>query len=119
MVAEPDNVPMVTVVAPGSVLPFNVAVTVTDVSPSFSLKLDGSALNAMPDGASSSSVMVVVTDADVLRLGAGPPPPEGLEIDTVNVSPVPSSTSSSVVCTLNVCDPAALFVNVNVPDLAV
>ena len=117
-VAPPDNVPIVTVVVPGNTLPFNVAVTVTDVSPSSSPKLDGTALNVIPD-ASSSSVIVVVTEDAVPRLGVGPPPPEGDESDTVNVSPVPSSTLSSVVCTENVWLPAAVLVNVNVPDLAV
>ena len=38
---------------------------------------------------------------------------------TVKVSPVPSSIVSSFVDTVNVCDPAAVFVNVSVPDLAV
>ena len=73
----------------------------------------------MPDGASSSSVMVVVTDFDVPRLGVGPPPPDGLEMVTVKVSPVPSSRVSSVVWTVKVWDPAAAFVNVSVPDFAV
>ena len=39
-------------------------------------------------------------DFAVPRLGEGPPPPEGLEIVTVNVSPVPSSMVSSVVWTV-------------------
>ena len=73
----------------------------------------------MPVGASSSSVMVVVTEFDVARLGAGPPPPDGLEIATVKVSPVPSSSVSSVVWTVKVWAPAAVFVNVSVPDFAV
>ena len=46
--------------------------------------------------------MVVVTDFVVLREGVGPPPPEGLDMLTVRVSPVPSSMESSVVCTVNV-----------------
>ena len=50
--------------------------------------------------------MVVVTDFDVPRLGAGPPPPAGLEMVTVKSSPVPSSMVSSVVWTVKVCDPA-------------
>ena len=99
--------------------PFRVAVTVIDVAESSSPRVLGLALRAMPVGASSSSVMVVVTDFDVPRLGAGPPPPEGLEIVTVNVSPVPSSISSSVVWTVKVWDPAAAFVKVSVPDFAV
>ena len=48
-----------------------------------------------------------------------PPPPDGLEMVTVKVSPVPSSMVSSVVFTVNVCEPAAAFVNVSVPDFAV
>ena len=62
--------------------------------------------------------MVVVTDFAVPR-PVVPPPPDGLDIDTVNVSPVPSSTVSSLVCTVKVCDPAALSLKVSVPDLAV
>ena len=62
--------------------------------------------------------MVVVTFEEVSSVGAGPPPPAGLEIVTVNVSP-DSSKESSVVCTANVCAPAAAFVNVSVPDFAV
>ena len=92
---------MVTTVSEGSVLsPSNVAVTVTEVAASSSPKLLGLALNVMSVGASSSSVIVVLTD-DVPRLGAGPPPPDGLDIATVNVSP-DSSKVSSVVCTVNV-----------------
>ena len=101
-VAVPDSVPMVTTVGDGRVLPFSVAVTVTDVAESSSPRLFGLALNAMPDGAASSSDIVVVIDFDVPRLGAGPPPPDGLDSVTVNVSPVPSSIVSSVVCTVNV-----------------
>ena len=109
---------MVTTVSDGSVLPFSVAVTVTEVAESSSPRLEGLALNVMPDGASSSSAMVVETD-DVPRVGASPPPPDGLEMITLNVSPVPSSMVSSVVSTVNVCDPAAAWVKVSVPDLAV
>ena len=108
---------MVTTVADGKVLPFRVAVTVTDVAASSSPRLDGLALSVMPDGASSS--VIVVETEDVSRLGAGPPPPDGLEMVTVKVSPVPSSIVSSVVCTVKVCEPAATLVKVSVPDLAV
>ena len=75
----------------------------------------------MPVGAASSSVMVVVTVWSCWRAGegAGPPPPEGLEMVTVKVSPVPSSIASSVVCTVKVWEPAAVFVKVSVPELAV
>ena len=118
MVALPVKAPMVTVVGDGKVPPVKVAVTVTDVAASSSPKLVGLAPSVMPD-TTSSSLMVVVTVAVELRVGVGPPPPKGEEIDTVNVSPVPSSTSSSVVDTVNVWDPAAVLVNVNVPDLAV
>ena len=117
LVALPVRAPIVTTVSDGNVPPFNVAVTVTDVAASSSPRLEGLALRVIPD-ASSSSAMVVVTVAVVLRVGAGPPPPDGLEMLTVNVSPVPSSTSSSVVCTVNVWDPAAVLVNVRVPALA-
>ena len=98
--------------------PCSVAVTVTDVAASSSPRLDGLADSVMPVGASSSSVMVVLTE-DVPKLAEGPPPPVGLEMVTVKVSPVPSSTSSSVVSTVNVCAPAAVLVKVSVPDLAV
>ena len=94
---------MVTTVASVRVVPpLSVAVTVTEVAASSSPRVLGLALNAMPDGASSSSVIVVVIDFEVPRVGAGPPPPEGLDIVTVNVSPVPSSMVSSVVWTVNV-----------------
>ena len=56
--------------------------------------------------------MVVVTDA-VPRVGAAPPPPEGLEMLTVKVSSG-SSEVSSVVCTVKVCEPAAVSVKVKV-----
>ena len=110
---------MVTTVSEGRVLPFMVAVTVTDVALSSSPRLLGLALSVMPVGAASSSVIVVVTLLVVARLGAGPPPPDGLEIVTVKVSPAPSSIVSSVVCTVKVCEPAAVLVKVSVPELAV
>ena len=120
MVAEPASVPIVTTVADVRVVPpFSVAVTVTDVAASSSPRAEGFADSVMPVGAASSSVIVVVTVFEVAKLGAGPPPPEGLEMVTVNVSPVPSSITSSVVCTVNVWAPAAVFVNVSVPDFAV
>ena len=81
--------------------------------------LDRYAAIVMPDGASSSSVIVVVTLLVVARLGDGPPPPEGLEMVTVKVSPAPSSIVSAVVCTVKVCEPAAVLVKVSVPDFAV
>ena len=70
---------------------------------------------------SSSSVMVVVTVFEPWpTLGAGPPPPAGLaRIETVYVSPVPSSNVSSVVWTVKVWEPAAACVKVRVPVLAV
>ena len=101
-VAEPASVPMVTTVSEGSVLPFSVAVTVTDVAASSSPRLDGLALSVIPVGASSSSVIVVVIEDDVPMVGEGPPPPEGLDMETVNVSPVPSSMVSLVVWTVKV-----------------
>lgn len=58
----------------------------------------------------SSSAMVVVTDV-VPRLGAGPPPPKGLDMVTVKVSS-DSSTMSCVVCTLMVWGPADVKVTV-------
>ena len=110
---------MVTTVGDVRVLsPFRVAVTVTDVAVSSSPRLLGLALSVMPVGASSSSVIVVVTEA-VPRLGDGPPPPDGLEMVTVKVSPVPSSIVSSVVCTVKVCGPAAVSGEGQRPDLAV
>ena len=118
-VAEPASVPMVTTASEGSVLsPSNVAVTVTEVAASSSPKLLGLALSVMPVGASSSSVIVVLTD-DVPMVGEEPPPPDGLDIVTVNVSPVPSSMASSVVCAVKVWSPAAVSVNVSVPDAVV
>ena len=95
------------------------AFTVTLVALSSSPSVFGLADSVIPVGASSSSVMVVVTDFEVPKLGAGPPPPDGLEMVTVNVSPVPSSMVSSLVCTVNVWEPAAAFVNVSVPEFAV
>ena len=92
-----------------------------EVALSSSPRLFGLALSVMPVGVSSSSVIVVVMAlrAVLPRLGAGPPPPAGLEMLTVNVSPVPSSKVSSVVWTVKVCDPAAACVNVSVPVVAV
>ena len=52
---------MVTTVSDGKVLPFSVAVTVMDVALSSSPRLEGLADRVIPDGASSSSVIVVVT----------------------------------------------------------
>ena len=110
---------MVTTVASVLVVPpFSVAVTVIDLAESSSPRVLGLALRAMPVGASSSSVMVVLTD-DVPNVGVAPPPPEGLEMVTVKVSPVPSSMVSPVVWTVKVWAPAAVLVNVSVPDLAV
>ena len=109
---------MVTTVSEGRVLPPRVAVIVMDVALSSSPRVLGSALSVMPVGAASSSVIVVETE-DVPRLGAGPPPPDGLEMVTVKVSPLPSSMLSSVVCTEKVCEPAAVLVKVSVPDSAV
>ena len=101
MVAEPASVPIVTTVGVVRVLsPCNVAVTVIDAGRRvvFTQAVWDSRSARGPVGASSSSVIVVVMDFAVLpRLGAGPPPPAGLEIETVNVSPVPSSNVSSVV----------------------
>ena len=120
LVAVPPSAPMVITVSVGKVLlPCSVAVTVMETASLFSLKEDGFTLRSMREGASSSSVIVVVIDFEVPRLGAAPPPPEGLDMETVNVSPVPSSMVSSVVWTVNVWSPAAVFVNVSVPDLAV
>ena len=102
-VAVPASVPIVTTVPDVRVVPpLRVAVMVTEVAASSSPRLDGLALSVMPDGASSSSVIVVVTDCVVPRLGAGPPPPDGLDMVTLKVSPVPSSIVSSVVCTVKV-----------------
>ena len=112
---------MVTTVAVVQVLPpFSVAVTVTEVALSSSPRVLGLALSAIPVGALSSSVIVVVTLLAVaFSAGAGPPPPEGLEMLTVKVSPVPSSMLSPVVCTVKVCAPAAVWVKVREPLLAV
>ena len=111
--------PIVTTVADVRVVPpFSVAFTVTDVAASSSPRVLGLAERVMPVGAASSSDIVVLTE-DVPKLGVGPPPPEGLEMVTVNVSPVPSSMVSAVVWTVKVCAPAAALVKVSVPDLAV
>ena len=56
---------MVTTVASGRVAPFRVAVTVTDVALSSSLRLLGLTLKEMSE-ASSSSVIVVVTDFELV-----------------------------------------------------
>ena len=107
---------MVTTVASVRVPPFSVAVTVTDVADSWSSSsVSGSTLSVMPV-ASSSSVMVVVTECAVAcRDGAGPPPPVGLSRLTVKVSS-DSSMLSSVVCTVKVCGPAAVGLKVSVPE---
>ena len=116
--AVPDSVPMVTTVGEVRVVPpFRVAVTVTDVAESSSPRVLGLALRVIPVGASSSSVIVVLTE-DVPK-DVVPPPPDALEMVTVKVSPVPSSMASSVVWMVKVWTPAAVFVKVNVPDLAV
>ena len=106
---------MVTTVASVRVPPLSVAVTVTVSADSWSSsRVSGSTLSVIPVGASSSSVIVVETE-DVPRLGAGPPPPDGLEMVTVNVSS-DSSVVSSVVWTVKVCGPAAVGLKVSVPD---
>ena len=85
--AVPDSV-SVTVVVAGSVLsPSMVAVTVTTVRPSSSPMESGSTVSVIELGVPSSSVIVVVTES-VPSTGAGPPPPCGLEMETVNVSPL-------------------------------
>ena len=74
-VAVPDSVPMVTTVASVRVPPpLSVAVTVTVVAASSSPRLDGLALNVIPDRESSSVIVVVTVDVprDVV-----PPPPVG------------------------------------------
>lgn len=60
--------------------------------------------------------MVVVTLLVVSRLGVGPPPPEGLDMVTVKVSPVPSSIVSSVVDTVKVLFAWSADVNVSSPE---
>ena len=87
---------MVTTVSVGSVAPFRVAVTAKVRAAPPSLRLWGLTLSSMSAGA--SSVMVVVTD-EVPSLGAGPPPPAGLDTETVKVSSG-SSVESAVVCTV-------------------
>ena len=78
--------------------PLSVALTVIDVAESSSPRVLGLAERVMFVGVASSSVMVVVTAVLLVsRAGVGPPPPEGLEMATVKVSPVPSSRVSSVV----------------------
>ena len=69
------------------------------VLPSSSPTLVGLTVRVMPEMASSSSSIVVVTTDAVPMVGVGPPPPEGLEMVTVNVSPG-SSNVSSFVCTV-------------------
>ena len=74
----------------------------------------------MPVGVSSSSVMVVVTLlAVLLRLGAGPPPPAGLE--RADRERLARSLVQRVVRGLDRerLEPAALCVKVRVPVLAV
>ena len=56
----------------------------------------GLTVRVIPEMASSSSSIVVLTDFEVPRLGAGPPPPDGLDIVTLNVSPDSSKVSSVV-----------------------
>ena len=99
--------------------PSRVAVTSTSVAGSPSPTLVGSTDNVMAVGVSSSSLIVVVTDlAVLLSVGAGPPPPCGLEIVKVNVSP-DSSRVSSTVATVTVLSAVSEAVNVNVPETAV
>ena len=111
---------MVTTVAEVRVVPpLSVAVTVDrSCVESSSPKVEGLALSVMPVGASSSSVMVVVTLLDVPRMRVGPPPPDGPDGDGERLA-CRSSMSSSVVWTVKVCDPVAVCVKVSVPDLAV
>ena len=118
-VAPPANVPIVTTVSDGKVPPFNVAVTVTDVAESSSPKLEGLALRVMPVGASSSSVIVVVTD-EVPRLGAGSTPTRRRR--DRHGERLAGALVRSVVGGLHrerLIEPAAALVKVNVPDLAV
>ena len=84
---------------------------------SSSPRLDGLALSVMPVGAASSSVIVVEIE-DVPK-DVAPPPPDGLEMVTVKVSPVPSSIVSSVVWTVKVLSAWSACVNVSVSDLVV
>ena len=65
------------------------------------------------DSGPSSSAIVVLTD-DVPRVGAGPPPPAGLEMETEKVSP-DSVTVSSVVLTVKVLSPGESWVKEMVP----
>ena len=119
LVALPAKVPMVTAVAVARVVPpFSVAFTVMLVALSSSPNVSGLAVSVIPVGASSSSVIVVLTVA-VPSVGVAPPPPEGLDMLTVKVSPVPSSMTSSAVCTVKVLSAWSAWVKVNVPLLAV
>ena len=72
--------------------------------------------SAGTDTGASSSAMVVVTE-EAPRVGDGPPPPARSEMDTVKVSPVPSSRVSSVVRTVMVLVAASAGVKVSVPDV--
>ena len=100
-----------------------VAVTVKLVAPASSFTLFGATLSRMSMSSlgerimpSSSSMVVVISE--VPSVGVCPPPPAGLEMEKVKVS-LFSATIPSMVCTSTVCDPAAVFVKVNVPDLVV
>ena len=69
-------------------------------------------------GVPSSSVIVVVTSYDVPSASCRSASARGLEMANVNVSS-DSSSVSSVVWTVNVCDPVAACEKVSVPELAV
>ena len=94
---------MVTTVSEGNVLPFSVAVTVTEVALSSSPRVDGLVLRVMPVGAASSSVIVVVIDFEVPEAGCGASAARRTRYgDGKRLARALVYDASSVVCTVNV-----------------
>ena len=98
-IAVPSSTLTITVFVSAKVVPpVTVAVTVTVAVSAFSANEFSSTVKVMPVGASSSSLIVPVASAVVMA------PPTGLVNSTRKVS-LPSSSTSSVVLTVNVTLP--------------
>ena len=92
--ALPPSV-IVTIVDVASVPdPSKVAVTDIVVVAASSPMVSGSAVSVMAVGAVSSSAIVVVIEPVLASVGVSPPPPDGLDNASVNVSSDSASVSS-------------------------